>query len=257
MSAAAREIRLCQDAAALASQTAAEFCRLAQACVAAQGRFTVALAGGSTPRAAYTLLASDAYRDRLPWDKIHVFWGDERHVPPDHADSNYRMANEAMLSKIRIPTANIHRILSEQDAQQAADAYEATLRSFFGLEAGGLPRFDLILLGMGPDGHTASLFPGTAAVHETTRLMAAPWVEKFTTYRITMTPPVLCNAAYVLFAAGGADKTETLCQVLEGEYQPDLYPSQVVTPTHGHLLWLVDNAAARLLSKTPTTRATA
>jgi 6-phosphogluconolactonase len=245
---AQRDIRICEDAAALAQQTTEEFVRLAQESVAARGRFTVALAGGSTPKAAYALLVSAAYRDRVSWPQIHCFWGDERHVPPDHGDSNYRMAYEAMLSKVAIPAANIHRIPAEKDAQQAADEYEATLRTAFALAADTLPRFDLILLGMGPDGHTASLFPGTAAVHESKRLVAAPWVEKFSTYRITLTPPVLCHAAHVVFAAGGADKTETLQRVLHGPYQPDLYPSQVVKPTHGTLLWLVDKAAARLLS---------
>ena len=242
------DIRICEDATALAQQTTDIFVRLAQESVAARGRFTVALAGGSTPKAAYTMLASAAYRDRVPWQQTHFFWGDERHVPPDHEDSNYRMAYEAMLSKVPIPAAHIYRIAAEKDAQQAADEYEATLRTAFQLEASTLPRFDLILLGMGPDGHTASLFPGTSAVHESQRLVAAPWVEKFHTFRITLTPPVLCNAAHVVFAAGGADKTETLQHVLQGPYQPDLYPSQVVKPTHGTLLWLVDKAAARLLS---------
>jgi 6-phosphogluconolactonase len=248
MSAAERDICVVTDTAALASRTAQEFCRLAAESIAAQGRFTVALAGGSTPKAAYGLLASETYRNQLQWEQIHVFWGDERHVPPDHADSNYRMAHEAMLSKVEIPAANIHRIVSEKEARQAADAYETTLRTFFGLAEGELPRFDLILLGMGPDGHTASLFPGTAAVREKTRLVAATWVEKFNTFRITMTPAVLCHASHVVFSAGGGDKTETLRQVLQGDYQPDVYPSQVVKPTQGTLLWLVDEAAARLLA---------
>jgi 6-phosphogluconolactonase len=208
----------------------------------------VALAGGSTPKAAYAMLASAAYRDRVPWQQTHFFWGDERHVPPDHEDSNYRMAHEAMFSKVTVPAAHIYRIAAEKEAQQAADEYEATLRAAFQLTGDALPRFDLVLLGMGPDGHTASLFPGTAAVHESKRLVAAPWVEKFHTFRITLTPPVLCHAAHVVFAAGGADKTETLQQVLQGPYQPDLYPSQVVKPAQGTLLWLVDKAAARLLS---------
>jgi len=245
---AQQDIRICEDAVALAQQTTDLFVRLAQESVAARGRFSVALAGGSTPKAAYVMLASAAYRDRVPWQHIHFFWGDERHVPPDHEDSNYHMAHEAMLSKVTVPAAHIYRITAEKDAQQAADDYEATLRTAFQLTGDSLPRFDLILLGMGPDGHTASLFPGTAAVHESKRLVAAPWVEKFNTFRITLTPPVLCNAAYVVFAAGGADKTETLQQVLQGPYQPALYPSQVVKPAQGTLLWLVDKAAARLLS---------
>ena len=242
------DIRICEDAAALAQQTTDIFVRLAQESVATRGRFTVALAGGSTPKAAYAMLASAAYRDRLPWQQTHFFWGDERHVPPEHEDSNYRMAYEAMLSKVAIPADHIYRIAAEKEAQQAADEYEATLRTAFQLSADTLPRFDLVLLGMGPDGHTASLFPGTSAVHESKRLVAAPWVAKFNTFRITLTPPVLCNAAYIVFAAGGADKTETLQHVLQGPYQPDLYPSQVVKPTQGTLLWLVDKAAARLLS---------
>ena len=242
------DIRLCAAAAALAYQTTEEFVRLAQESVAARGRFTVALAGGSTPKAAYARLVSAAYRDRVPWQQIHFFWGDERHVPPDHDDSNYRMAYEAMLSKVTIPYSNIFRILAEKEAQQAADEYAATLRTAFHHTVDTWPRFDLILLGMGPDGHTASLFPGTAAVHEHKRLVVAPWVEKFYTYRITLTPAVLCHAAHVVFAAGGADKAETLRGVLQGPYQPDLYPSQVVKPTQGRLLWLVDKAAARLLS---------
>jgi 6-phosphogluconolactonase len=245
---AQQDIRICEDAVALAQQTTDLFVRLAQESVAARGRFSVALAGGSTPKAAYVMLASAAYRDRVPWQHIHFFWGDERHVPPDHEDSNYHMAHEAMLSKVTVPAAHIYRITAEKDAQQAADDYEATLRTAFQLTGDSLPRFDLILLGMGPDGHTASLFPGTAAVHESKQLVAAPWVEKFNTFRITLTPPVLCNAAYVVFAAGGADKTETLQQVLQGPYQPALYPSQVVKPAQGTLLWLVDKAAARLLS---------
>lgn len=244
---AQREICICENAAALAQQTADEFVRLAQESVAARGRFTVALAGGSTPKAAYALLASAAYRDRVPWQQIDFFWGDERHVPPDHPDSNYSMAYAGMLSKVTIPAAHIHRVTAERDAQQAADEYEATLQTAFGLAPDTMPRFDLILLGLGPDGHTASLFPGTAAVHEFKRLVVAPWVEKFHTFRITLTPAVLCNAAHVVFAAGGSDKAETLQHVLYGPYQPDLYPSQVVKPTHGMLLWLVDRAAARLL----------
>lgn len=248
MVANARDIRICDDTAAMARHTADAFVRLAQASVAARGRFTVALAGGSTPKAAYTLLASAAYRDQVPWQHVHCFWGDERHVPPDHADSNYRMAREAMLSSVPIPATQVYRIVAEQDAQQAAEAYEATLRTAFQLAPGALPRFDLVLLGMGPDGHTASLFPGTAAVHEQQRLVVAPWVEKFATYRITLSPAVLCHAAHVVFAAGGADKAETLRHVLEGAYQPDLYPSQVIRPTDGTLLWLVDTAAAQQLS---------
>jgi 6-phosphogluconolactonase len=224
---AQQDIRICEDAAALAQQTTDIFVRLAQESVAARGRFTVALAGGSTPKAAYAMLASAAYRDRVPWQQTHFFWGDERHVPPDHEDSNYHMAYEAMLSKVTVPAAHIYRIAAEKEAQQAADDYEATLRTAFQLAGDSLPRFDLVLLGMGPDGHTASLFPGTAAVHESKRLVAAPWVEKFKTFRITLTPPVLCNAAYVVFAAGGADKTETLQRCYRVHTSPTSTPPRL------------------------------
>ncbi|MBI4642130.1 MAG: 6-phosphogluconolactonase [Candidatus Tectomicrobia bacterium] len=241
------EIRVCSSTEELSQQAAGEFVRLAQEAVQVGGRFTVALSGGSSPRSLYTLLSSDKFRDKVPWSKTHFFWGDERHVPPDHAESNYRMASETMLSKMPVPPENIRRIPSEKNAEQAADEYEATLRKFFGLAAGELPRFDLVLLGMGPDGHTASLFPGTWAVRETQRLVAWPYVDKFSTYRITMTPPVLNNAAYIIFFVGGAEKAETLRHVLHGDYQPDIYPSQTIKPTKGKLLWLVDKeAAARL-----------
>lgn len=209
----------------------------------------MALSGGSTPRNLYALLANDrALRVAVPWEKTHFFWGDERHVPPDHADSNYRMAHEAMLSKVPVPPANVHRIQGEQwDAGQAAEAYERTLREYFRIAAGQFPCFDLVLLGMGPDGHTASLFPGTTALREQVHLVTANWVEKFNAYRITLTPPVLNRAACVLFLVSGEEKAETLRAVLQGEEQPDRFPAQLIHPTGGSLVWLVDRAAARLL----------
>jgi 6-phosphogluconolactonase len=179
---------------------------------------------------------------------MHVFWGDERHVPPDHPDSNYRMANEALLSKVPIPPANVHRIKSEHpDAHQVADDYEQTLQAFFHLAAGQLPRFDLILLGLGPEAHTASLFPGTKALHETRRLVVSTWVGKFFTDRITLTPAVLNNAAGVIFLVSGEDKALALKAVLEGHDEPEQLPAQLIRPAHGRLLWLVDRAAAGLL----------
>jgi 6-phosphogluconolactonase len=204
---------------------AEEFGCLATASVATSGQFTVALVGGSTPKAAYALLAREPYRSSLPWAHIHVFWGDERHVPPNHPDSNYRMAHEALLSKVAIPPNNIHRIRAEHPAPEAACSYAVRIRTVFGLRHEECPRFDLVLLGMGPDGHTASLFPGTAVIHERAQLVGAPWVEAFNSYRITMTPPVLRNAKRVIFTVGGAEKVETLYQVLRGDYQPDRYPS--------------------------------
>jgi 6-phosphogluconolactonase len=244
-------IRIVADAAALYRAAAEEFVQRAEAAVRERGSFAVALAGGSTPKGLYTLLAGDgagSFKARVPWDRSHFFWGDERHVPPDHPDSNYRMAYEAMLSRVMVPPEQIHRIKTENpDAGQAAEQYEQVLREFFRLQPGQWPRFDLVLLGMGPDGHTASLFPGTDAIHEQVRLVAAPWVQKFNTHRVTLTPPVLNHSAAVIFMVSGSDKAETLQAVLEGGYEPDRLPSQVVRPAEGALLWLVDRAAAAKL----------
>ena len=209
----------------------------------------VALSGGSTPKTMFAMLADDAaLRDQMPWDRVHFFWGDERHVPPDHTDSNYRMANEAMLSKVSVPSGNIHRIQTENpDAGKIADDYEIELLDHFKLESGQLPTFDCVLLGMGPDGHTASLFPGTKALHERERLVVSNWVEKFQSHRITMTARLLNNADQIIFLVSGEEKADSLQVVLEGETQADLYPSQLIEPTHGKLLWLVDQAAAKQL----------
>jgi 6-phosphogluconolactonase len=242
-------IHIVADTEELSRVAAAEFVHRAQDAVQAKGIFTVVLSGGSTPKSLYTLLADDVtLRAAVPWDKVHFFWGDERHVPPDHPDSNYRMAHEALLSKVLVPAANVQRIKSEYpEAHRAADEYDQRLREFFAVAVGHFPQFDLLLLGMGPDGHTASLFPGTVALHERTRLVVANWVEKFSTDRITLTPPVLNNAARIIFLVGGEEKAETLRAVLQGAQQPERFPAQLISPTHGTLLWLVDRSAARLL----------
>jgi 6-phosphogluconolactonase len=184
----------------------------------------------------------------VPWDKIYFFWGDERHVPPDHPDSNFRMANEALLSKVPVPAANIFRIPAENpDASAAAQAYEETLRKFFGLGAGEFPRFDLILLGIGPEGHTASLFPETAALQEKSRLVVANWVEKLKANRITMTLPVFNAAREVAFLVSGTDKAPIVHEALEGK-NPEKYPCRMVEPNDGKLIWFVDRAAASELA---------
>jgi len=238
------ELRIFATPAHLFRGAAEEFCAQAVAAVAQHGGFTVALSGGSTPKGLYQLLASGAFPN-LPWDKTYFFFGDERHVPPDHPDSNYRMAHDAMLSNA--PAANVFRIPAEmKDAGAAASVYEQTLRSFFRLGPGELPRFDLILLGLGPDGHCASLFPGTDALTETKKLVVANWVDKFKTHRVTFTYPVLNDAACVMFLSCGADKASILREVLENP-QAGL-PSQKVRPTNGRLLWMVDRAAAAELS---------
>jgi 6-phosphogluconolactonase len=244
-----RSIEIVADAEDLARRAAAEFADRVTEAVDAHGRFTVALAGGSTPRALYARLAQEPWRSRLPWPAIHLFWGDERHVPPDHPDSNFRMVRETLLDVAPVPPGNVHRIRAEDpDAARAAAAYEAELRAFFQLAPGELPRFDLVLLGLGDDAHTASLFPGSAALHERERLVAAPWISTLQTFRITLTPPVLNRAAHVVFLVSGEGKAAALRAVLAGESLPERYPAQIVHPEDGTLLWLVDRAAASRLT---------
>jgi len=227
---------------------AEEVLRAAASAIAQRGRFTIALAGGSTPRNMYTLIAANASAS-LPWDQMFFFWGDERHVAPDDPESNYRMANESLLSKVPVPAANIFRVPSENpNAAAAADAYEQTLREFFAVAQGEFPRFDLILLGIGPDGHTASLFPETEALREKSRLVVANWVEKLKTSRITLTLPVLNAARCVAFLVSGTDKAAALHEVLEGNAPAEKYPSKLVQPSEGKLIWFVDRAAASELS---------
>ncbi|MEA2601867.1 MAG: 6-phosphogluconolactonase [Acidobacteriota bacterium] len=235
------EVRVFADVEELMRAAAEEVARRAEEAVRERGRFTWVLSGGSTPRELYRLLASPPYRDRMPWSAIHVFWGDERHVPPDHPDSNFRMAREALLDAVPLPAANVHRIRAEEpDAAVAADLYEAELRAFFQR----VPCFDLILLGLGKDAHTASLFPGGTALHENERWVIAPWVQAQSTFRITLTPPVLDHARLCLFLVSGEDKAEALRAVLAGPRDPERYPAQIVA---GNRLWMVDRAAARLL----------
>jgi 6-phosphogluconolactonase len=239
-------VRVLTDPPAVFAAAAVEFLQRARTSIQASGQFTVALSGGSTPRNLYSLLATQS---DFPWGQIRFFFSDERHVPPDSPDSNFRMAYESLFSRAPIPQENIFRVPAEiPDADLAAQSYEQTLRQFFHLEGkkedDALPRFDLILLGLGPDGHTASLFPGTAALHEDERLVAANWVEQSKTWRITFTYPVLNNAAAILFIATGAEKQEALLQVLQGNPDPETYPAQGIKPTNGSLIWLVDQAAA-------------
>jgi 6-phosphogluconolactonase len=236
------ELRMEAAPAELFQAAASEFARLAREAVERSGRFTVALSGGSTPKSLYSLLASDEYSN-LPWNRMVFFWGDERHVPPDHPDSNYRMVTEAMLSKVPVPASNIFRVRGEtKDADSAARDYEQDICQFFHLRAGEFPRFDLVLLGTGPDGHTASLFPDSAALNESSRLVVANWVEKFKTYRITFTFPVLNHAACVIFLVSGPEKADAVRQVFAAG--PEGPPAKRVRPIHGRLLWLVDKAAA-------------
>ena len=209
----------------------------------AQGPETVALSGGSTPKLMFQTLA-DQFRDDVPWAKMHLFWSDERHVPPDHPESNYRMAHEALLSHVPVVPGNIHRVNSENpNAAAAASEYEKTIRD---VTKESLPRLDLIFLGLGTDGHTASIFPGSEVLHETERLVAAPYVEKFQSYRITMTLPLLNNSAAVVFLVSGLEKAQIVKEIFKGGNN---YPAQAVKPTQGELIWMLDEEAAGYLSK--------
>ena len=245
-----REIRTLADANSIAQTAAAEFLQAAEEAVRERGSFSVALAGGSTPKTLYGLLASDPLlQAKLPWRKIQFFFGDERHVPPDNPESNFRVANEAMLAKAPIDPKQVHRVKAEKrNAAEAAAEYEDDLRASFALAAGQFPRFDLVLLGMGPEGHTASLFPGTKALKEERRLVVCNWVGKFYTDRITFTPPVLNNAARLIFMVHGEEKAPALKAVLEGPYEPDQLPAQIIHPEQGKVLWLVDPTAAGMLA---------
>jgi len=245
-----REVRILADANAMVQTAAAEFVEAAREAVSLKDSFSVALSGGSTPKALYGLLLNNGpLRAMVPWCKIQFFFGDERHVPPDDAESNFRMASEAMLAKAPIDSKQVHRIKGEiESAAAAAEEYERDLRMSFRLEAGALPRFDLVLLGMGPEGHTASLFPGTKALKEERRLVVSNWVGKLYTDRITLTPPVLNNAARVVFMVHGAEKAPALKAVLEGPYEPEQLPAQMIHPKQGKVLWLADPTAAGMLA---------
>lgn len=236
------------DAADLTVAAADRVVDLAAGAMASSGRFVMALSGGSTPRALYTLLASPPYATRIDWSRVHLFWGDERCVSPDHPASNYRMTRETLLDKVPIPAANIHRVRGEDQPEAAAVAYEAELRSMF---RAGRPRFDLVLLGMGDNGHTASLFPGLQAVRETERWTMAEYVGEVTMWRVTLTPAALNGAAHLLFLVSGADKASMLRRVLEGPHDPDTLPAQAVHPDQGEVTWLVDVAAAGALTRAP------
>lgn len=237
-----RKIEIFPDAPALAAAAAEAFVRAA---AASTGPFRVALSGGHSPRGLYALLADEAapYRARVPWERLRFFWSDERCVPPTHPDSNFKTANDALLSRVPIRPEQVHRILAELPvAADAADRYEKTIRSEFE----GPPIFDWIFLGMGPDGHTASLFPGTKALAERNKLVAANWVEGQKAYRVTFTLPILNSAKNIIFLVAGPDKADMARKVLS-EAPSAARPSSLVLPPRGNIRWFLDKAAARLL----------
>lgn len=244
----AREIKVFSDLPELSEYAVRRFAEMARSTVQSHGRFCVCLSGGSTPRTMYSRLASPPVRDEIPWHATHVFWGDERCVPPDHPDSSHAMAFNLMLSKVPIPADNVHRMQGEsQNPAEAAAEYEEMLRGFLGVKAPQVPRFDLILLGMGSDGHTASLFPGTDGLRERQRLVIANYVPKLKADRLTLTLPVLNNATQIMFLVAGEEKANAVQAVLqEDEGRSDL-PAGLIRPVRGKALWLIDRAAASLV----------
>ncbi len=249
MSADELELVVSHDAAEVSRRAADRFLRLTAEAQAHYRAFTVALSGGSTPKGLYVLLAQEPYRSQVPWDLVHVFWGDERCVPPDHAESNYKLAYDALLSQVPLPETNIHRVPTEHgDCAGAAADYAQELVTFFGLEGRALPHFDLLLLGVGDDGHTASLFPGKPALDERDALVVAspPGRLPPPLDRVTLTLPVLNAARHVVFLATGKGKTEIVTRILAGvdATEGDLLPAQRVRPDDGTLTWIIDQAAA-------------
>ena len=245
-----REVQILPDAAAIARRAAEKIIDAAAVAIKERGGFTISLAGGSTPKALYSLLATDpAFKSQMPWDKTQFFFGDERHVPPDNSDSNYRMAHESMLSKVPLKPEQVIRIKAEyENSEKAAEEYQQALRTWFQRSNQQLPRFDVLLLGMGDEGHTLSLFPGTKALHDNGRWVMSNWIGKLFTDRVTITAPVANNSALAIFMVTKADKALALKGVLEGPYEPEQLPSQLIQPKNGRLLWLVDPTAASKLA---------
>jgi 6-phosphogluconolactonase len=241
-----------QDRAALARRTAQYLVEMAAEAVDARGLARIAISGGSTPKAAFQLLADphQRFRAAMPWDLLDLYWVDERCVPPDDADSNYRMTREALLSQVPLPGNQVHRMEGELDPEAAAARYESELRNSFRLEGAESPRFDLVSLGMGDDGHTASLFPFTTAIHEMGRLVTANHVPQKDTWRITLTWPVINHASSVFFEIAGEDKAERVREVFMGPHDPERLPSQLIWPSSGILTLFLDKAAAALLPAT-------
>ncbi|HLZ80752.1 MAG TPA: 6-phosphogluconolactonase [Ktedonobacteraceae bacterium] len=242
------QIAIYPDTHALSSEAAQYIVRLASEAIVTRGRFSIALSGGSTPKVLYALLGDEPYRSQIDWSLVDIFWSDERCVPPDSEDSNYHLALQVLLGKIAIPTNQVHRMPADQaDRDAASQAYSADMQLTFGTN--GIPNFDLIQLGMGPEGHTASLFPHQASLHEQRRLVIPVSVPKPPPPRLTFTPPLLNAARHILFLVTGAEKADAVQAVLEGEYQPDEYPAQIVRPSNGEVVWMLDTAAAGKLHR--------
>jgi 6-phosphogluconolactonase len=245
-------VYVCADPPEVARAAARHFVDWAWQCIAKDGNFNVALSGGSTPRDLYRLLATAEFRGQVDWPRVHLFWGDERAVPPDSPESNYGMARRELLVRVPIPAANVHRMEAEDtNIGRAAHNYEAVLRKFLPVDDRGFPRFHLVFLGLGIEGHTASLFPGSKLLRETSRWVSTPVVAKLGSRRMTLTLPVLEAARRVLFLVTGAEKASILSEVLCGHPDPPL-PAQLVKPREGERLFFVDEAAAAKLSASKT-----
>jgi len=240
-------IQVYADQTALAGAAVDLFMATAQESLQARGTFSVALSGGSTPKQMYAGLAAPELQEKLPWQQVHLFFGDERHVLPDHPDSNYRMVAEALISKVPLPAENVHRVKTEMDARLAAFDYEEVLRGFFDSP---WPKFDLLLLGMGADGHTASLFPNTAGLNEEQRWFIANSVPSKDAWRLTLTKNAINAARKIAVLISGKSKAEMLAKVLTGPADPWQRPIQMISPVDGELLWLLDQEAASGLPDT-------
>lgn len=241
------EVVVVSDLEDLCDKAAERVARFITDRVQARGRAAIVLSGGATPRRLYERLATGTYQKAIPWGQVYLFWGDERCVPPDHPDSNYKMAYDTLITKVPIPKENIHRMHAERsDLREAALEYEETLRTFFGLFGEGWPRFDLALLGMGADGHTASLFPGSPALAEKERWVAATYIEKLKVYRMTLTPPVFNHSAQVIFLVAGKEKAPVMKELFIADRRSKRFPFQEIRPHEGKLIFLLDQDAASL-----------
>jgi 6-phosphogluconolactonase len=246
-------VNVCKDADELGLQAARAFVDIVAETVGRTGQCTVALSGGQTPHLMYEHLLESDFGKRAPWDKVHFFIGDERCVAAEDPENNFGNAREQFLNRLNIPASHLHPTYNqEKDPAASAAAYEKTIKQFFGLKDGEFPRFDLVHLGMGPDGHCASLFPGTKALTESKRIVVENFVEKLSSWRITFTIPTINHAANVMFMIQGEDKSEVLAEVLESDVVA--YPAQHIVPEQGKLQWFIDRAAARDMCSAPTNR---
>ncbi len=234
------DIIILPNAEAVVREAAGRIAHLVETAHQAKKPFHLVLSGGATPKRLYEILAKRTMQSDVAWDHVHFYWGDERCVGPEHSDSNYKMAYDALLSKINIPASHIHRMQGEGDPEQSAQDYETILR--------GVPLFDLVLLGMGADGHTASLFPETQALKERTKWVVANFVPKLEAVRLTLTPVILNQATNILFLVAGGDKAKTVKAVLDGPYNPDLLPAQLIRKETGKVTWIIDEAASACCS---------